>query len=398
MSRKVILPAVIIACLVAFFTWRVIRPMNIFTVSKAFERPVSTKLAPEMFGTLSAKECGECHKEIYNDWITSMHSKAWTEPYFQVDWKFDRSAQVCKNCHIPLDRQQEHLVTGFYDSAKWDPILEPNPDFDADLQLEGVTCAGCHLRNGKILGPHDSGNAPHPVKKLDNGNQICVRCHVVGGDRWDTFLKMPPCGTVAEIRITQGKSPEHEIPPIDTKSLKCVNCHMPYGMQEVVAGAEKQKVRRHLWRGGHDPAMVKSGLSVKLEKMSEPSSNKQIYKLTLTNTGAEHFLPTGTPDRHLTALFRLLGQNGKIIKEQNHILKRTVLWRPFIVDLWDTRLRRGKPREYLFEFTTSDDSAPITLEATVRYHLLDEQRRKRIGYKPKEPISYEVFRKVEKIK
>jgi len=32
------------------------------------------------------------------------------------------------------------------------------------------------------------------------------------------------------------------------------------------------------------------------------------------------------------------------------------------------------------------------VEAVVRYHLLDETRRRRIGYENQEPIAYEVFR------
>jgi hypothetical protein len=31
------------------------------------------------------------------------------------------------------------------------------------------------------------------------------------------------------------------------------------------------------------------------------------------------------------------------------------------------------------------------LDVTVRYHLLDEARRKRIGYENKEPIAYPVY-------
>ena len=34
---------------------------------------------------------------------------------------------------------------------------------------------------------------------------------------------------------------------------------------------------------------------------------------------------------------------------------------------------------------------PSTLEVTVRYHLLDEKRRKRIGYENSEPIAYPVY-------
>ena len=68
------------------------------------------------------------------------------------------------------------------------------------------------------------------------------------------------------------------------------------------------------------------------------------------------------------------------------------MWRPFIVDLWDTRLPRGQPRSYRIEFPSASKPAPVAVEAVVRYHLLDEKRRARIGYQNTEPIAYEVFR------
>lgn len=122
------------------------------------------------------------------------------------------------------------------------------------------------------------------------------------------------------------------------------------------------------------------------------SSPKQIrYTLTLTNTGAAHYLPTGTPDRHLTVSLRLIGQDERLLKEENHTLKRFVLWRPFIIDLRDTRLPRGKERSYSITFSSRQKDTPQAVEAIVRYHLLDEKRRQRIGYENTEPISYKVF-------
>ena len=34
----------------------------------------------------------------------------------------------------------------------------------------------------------------------------------------------------------------------------------------------------------------------------------------------------------------------------------------------------------------------VSVEAVVRYHLLEESRRRRIGYENSEPIAYDVFR------
>jgi len=415
---------VIVLLITAFLGWRLIRPLNIFIVTPNFERPLDTSNAPAMFSTLRAEECANCHQAFYDEWRTTIHSQAWTDPYFQVDWKFDGSQQICKNCHIPLDRQQEHKVLGFSDKEKWQPILAPNPDFDAVLQHEGVTCTACHLREGKIVGVLGITDAPHPVHRLDNPNRICVRCHVVEGNRWDTLLRFPPCGTVAEITSSAAEIPtpeetrrlmsflnedqrtqytraaEARLSPASPgkplapgeagiAKLGCVDCHMPLVRRPLVPGGEERPVRQHLWRGGHDPAMVKKALKVVLQEAKAEDSDSRRFTLTLINIGAAHYLPTGTPDRHLTAQLRLLDASGRIIKQQKHTLKRTVMWRPFIVDLWDTRLPRWQPRSYTLEFARGEG---VTLEAEVRYHLLDEARRQRIGYENKTPIDYPVYR------
>jgi len=367
--------------------------MNIFLVSDAFERPVDTSEIPAPLQTLSARECGSCHVDFYAEWRTTIHSQAWTDPYFQADWQFDNSQHICRNCHTPLDRQQPHTILGFRDRDKWDPVLEPNPAFDVELQHEGVTCAACHLREGKIVGVLGNTNAPHPVKLLNDPNQVCVRCHVVEGDRWDTFFRFPPCGTVAEIEATiQTTGHTGEVAVQSTSELGCVACHMPAAERPLVAGGEPRIVRQHLWRGGHDPQMVKRGLKVELNEIASNSTGKRVFRLTLTNVGAAHYLPTGTPDRHLMVRISVTDQEGKLVKEQNHTLVRTVLWRPVIIDLRDTRLPRWQPRSYDFEFSTGGSRPPAILEAEIHYYLVSESRRKRIGYDNREPTHFEVFK------
>lgn len=390
MKRGVVL--VVVVSVMLFFVWRFIRPLNIFVITDAFERPVSTAKVPAILKTLRASECGACHGDFYKEWRTTIHSRAWVDPYFQADWKFDRSQQVCRNCHTPLDRQQPSRVLGFRDKDKWDPILKPNPDYDPKLQHEGVTCAACHLRGGKIVGVIGVKDAPHPVKKLEDANQVCVRCHVVEGDRWDTFFRFPPCGTVAEINRSKGlKGGSGEAHVKDIASLGCVNCHMPAVKRPLVKGGPVREARRHLWRGGHEPAMVKKALTASLKEESGTDTQNHSFVLVLTNTGAAHYLPTGTPDRHLTVRFRLYDRKGYLVKEKQHVLIRKVLWRPFIIDLWDTRLRPGRPRSYRFSFTRHKNNPPSFLDVEIRYHLLAESRRKRIGYRNKSPISYAVW-------
>ena len=417
--------------MIVFFAWRFIRPMNIFVVDDRFAWPIDTSQTPAVLGKLSAKECATCHQDFYDEWQTTIHSKAWTEPYFQTDWKFDGSQHSCRLCHTPLERQQPQKVLGYRDTDKWDPITEDNPDFDPKLQHEGVTCAACHYRDGKIVGVLGNTNTPHPVKKIDDPNQVCVRCHIVEGNKWDTFFRFPPCGTVAEIESSSSQLPTEDdlrllsqfepttlsnkdnqnntLPYLreltdvtikgesgervisDTSSLGCVDCHMPMVKRSLVKGGVVRETRHHFWRGGHDPAMVKKALSIKFAEQKPASKDKRLFSLTITNTGAAHYVPTGTPDRHLTIQLRVLDKNNNVLEEKTNTIRRNVMWRPFIVDLKDTRLPRWQPRTYQIDISDTDKA--VKVEAVVRYHLLDEKRRERIGYKNKTPISYEVFRK-----
>lgn len=369
----------LLAAALLFLAWRMVRPMNIFVVSDRFARPITVVALPQPLASQSATECAACHSEIYAEWQTSIHRRAWDDPYYQVDMHFDGDQQICLNCHIPLADQQEQLVTGFRDQARWHPILVPNPGFDPRLQHEGVTCLACHLRDRAIAGPFGDTDAPHPTVQRADPNQACVRCHVVSGARWDTFLHFPPCGTVAEIRVT-GETPD------------CVSCHMPAVERPAADGMPVRSGHRHLWRGGHDPEMVRAALAVDLAEVQQPAGRRR-FTLTLTNTGAAHYLPTGTPDRHLMVAFRLLDPRGNLLQAEDHRLRRAILWRPFIVDLWDTRLPRHAPRTYSFTFATGGDHPPATLEVAIRYHLLDEARRRRIGYENREPIAYDLFRR-----
>jgi len=394
MPRKTIVIIAAVLALAVFLAWRFLRPMNIFVVSAAFERPIPVKTLPAGVDSQSAKACGRCHTEIYGEWTTAMHSRAWTDPYFQADWKFDDAQQICKNCHIPLQDQQEQLVTGFRDQEKWDPILKPNPKFDASLQHEGVTCNVCHLREGRILGPFARTSAPHAVEKFDNPNQVCIRCHVVQGDRWDTFFRFPPCGTVAEIEAGRGQwtSRNGEVTVQNPASLGCVECHMPAVTRPLVPGGPPRATRRHLWRGGHDPDMVRQGLDVQFTRQAGSSDNEATLVLRLENVGAGHYLPTGTPDRYLSVVLRLLDKNGKVLKETDGTLRRTVMWRPFIIDLRDTRLAPHEPRTFALKYSKASYPETEAVEAVVQYHLVDETRRRRIGYRNTEPLDFEIFR------
>jgi hypothetical protein len=161
---------------------------------------------------------------------------------------------------------------------------------------------------------------------------------------------------------------------------------MPAIERSYAKAGRARVARRHTWRGGHDPEMVRSALTASLSH-SIGAGGSATAELILTNTGAAHFLPTGTPDRHLTVRLQALAAGGRVVGETAATLERTIMWRPFIVDLWDTRLSYRDPRRFTLELP----AGTRTIRAQVSYHLLGESRRKRIGYEPTTPISYVVF-------
>jgi len=71
-KRALILGIVIFA---VFLGWRLVRPMNIFVVSEHFERPIDTSNTSMPTEALRARTCGACHREIYAEWKTSIHSQ-----------------------------------------------------------------------------------------------------------------------------------------------------------------------------------------------------------------------------------------------------------------------------------------------------------------------------------
>ena len=88
------------------------------------------------------ERCARCHEDAAAEHDASMHAGAFDDPLFQREWGAplgdgERSPR-CVACHAPLARDAS------------DPRAH-----------EGVGCASCHVREGRIESVHASGRAPH---------------------------------------------------------------------------------------------------------------------------------------------------------------------------------------------------------------------------------------------
>lgn len=366
-----------------------VKPVVIFGLRSDYARAIPYQQIPEGIDSLRAESCGSCHRAIYEEWKTSIHAKAYEDPFFQAYWSKDNHIWVCLNCHAPLENQQPTLITEIPRGRVEKAVQEPNPRYDPDYQKEAITCAACHVRDGVILGPFDDSAAPHPTKfdPAFRTTQVCYRCHnVVSGPA--QFYNVGPCGTYAEY---EGRY------FMKDKGLICQSCHMPEIERPVAHGGPIRLGRQHLWRGGHDPDMIKRAVAVQVEAdPPEPKPGERVrFGLTLINAGAGHKIPTGDPDRHFTVEFLVQDSRGGILEHQTNTMGRWILWQPVIVELHDNRLLPLASREYRFAYRLPAQSAGLTLKARVRYHILTDGQHEMLeqhyGLKDKAPYAFTIY-------
>ncbi|MGH7230359.1 MAG: hypothetical protein ACREJU_03260, partial [Nitrospiraceae bacterium] len=343
-----------------------LRPTVIFGLRSDYARAIPYQKIPNGIDSLKAESCGACHREIYEEWKTSIHAKAYEDPFFQAYWKKDGNIWVCLNCHTPLENQQPTLIQDVPRGRVEKATQVPNPHYDPDYQKEAITCASCHVRDGVILGPFDDSVAPHPTQFDPNfrTDRVCYRCHNVVSGPFQ-FYNVGPCGTYAEY---EGRF------FMKDKGMICQSCHMPEVERPVADGGPIRLGRRHLWRGGHDPDMIKRAVAVQVRAdPPAPQPGQTVtFTVTLINAGAGHKIPTGDPDRHFTVEFVIQDEQNRVVKEQTETMGRWILWQPVILEVYDNRLLPLASRSYTFTYRLPNESVRMTLKTLVRYHILTD--------------------------
>lgn len=364
-ALKVLIGLAVVAGLVYLY-YTEVKPVVIFGLRSDYAHAIPFQKIPAGLDSLKAESCGQCHQAIYEEWKTSIHAKAYEDPFFHAYWTKDKHSWVCLNCHAPLENQQATLIKGIPRDRVEKAHQEPNPQFDPEYQKEGITCAACHVRDGVILGPFEDSAAPHPTQFDPNFRtaQVCYRCHnVISGPA--QFYNVGPCGTYAEY---EGKFFMKE------RGFICQSCHMPDIQRPVATDGPIRQGRQHLWRGGHDPEMIKRAVAIQVvANPADPKPGEQVQlTLTLINAGAGHKLPTGDPDRHFTVEFTVEDHNQQTLESQKDTMGRWIMWQPAIVELYDNRLMPLASRDYTFKYRLPKEIDGLKLKARVRYHIQSE--------------------------
>jgi hypothetical protein len=190
-------------------------------------------------------------------------------------WQSDaESARLCLSCHAPLAEQQPEIERGARSAQ--------NPEFDPALQQAGLVCAACHVRGHERFGPprRDRSSEPAPPRESlpHNGvtraaaflqSAFCASCHQFTAD-----------GGALNGKLLENTHEEWKRSAAARARRQCQDCHMPD--------------RRHLWRGIHDPDMVKSGveISVTTQRWWYRVGDELTATIVVKNVSVGHHFPT----------------------------------------------------------------------------------------------------------
>jgi hypothetical protein len=225
-----------------------------------------------------------CHREIAEEWLTSLHSRAFRDAHFVTEIEKVPEAEregKCFTCHAP--------------EAVRTKGLGQTPGFRTDMREVGVDCMVCHTNpKGKIHAPFRSGASPHDVEvdPQHKTEALCASCH-------EAF------GTVSEFRQT-GFAKEGQT---------CSTCHMPRVERPVARGGKPKMVARHIWLGGNNPEMLKK--AVKLEAGVTPDGT---VTAKISNIGAGHKFPTGIEYHQAALVVTVTDATGKEIFSKTELI------------------------------------------------------------------------------
>jgi len=295
--------------------------------------PLEASMAPQ--------SCGTCHPAQLSDWKTTLHARSMgpgvTGQLAEL-WRTDpESARLCLTCHAPLAEQQpEHRAI-----------------FDQALQGQGVACAACHVRQHQRFGPPRreqqaptspaTGRLPHGGATRTpafTASEFCSSCHQFDSD-----------GFALNGKLLENTYAEWKASPAAAGGVQCQGCHMPD--------------RRHLFRGVHDPEMVRSGVVVNVvtERPGYKPGDDVAARITLTTPGVGHHFPTYVTPRVVVraALVDAAGRELSASVEERVIARDVSL--DLSRELLDTRVPAGG--RFVLDYRRRVERAGLSLRVRV---------------------------------
>ncbi len=404
---------------------------------RSLEEFLTTNQQTSKYEYLGSKRCRACHPGQFAQWQPSLHALAHFEPVY--DHYFIKASiesnqgleTFCARCHTPIA-----VFNGNIPFPK--TINDPGDTHVSPAENDGVQCDFCHLisgvkelnNSGYIMTPSKTKFGPYKdsnpkghsstYSALHKSADLCGTCHNVNH---------PVNGIVLEATYTEWKES-----PYAKEGIICQDCHMTEGLIEKQAhpgkaarqGPERKHVSRHYFVG---PNLLYSD-SPEAEKLKHLSQallkksgkitigiptvkNKELnIPVTVTNTGAGHYLPTGITElRQLWLEIKITDKKGTTLLhsgglDKNHNIKKgAFIYFTDVIDktgqsttkFWNTVKkvsdRRIPPKGKITEIVRLpqlNGDTPLTIEAALKYRSISPKGLKEVDF-PLSTLNIPVF-------
>jgi hypothetical protein len=163
--------------------------------------------------------------------------------------------------------------------------------------------------------------------------------------------------------------------------VNCQRCHMPYVLADVVDPRIKRvanvAVNLHQIPGGHSRQMMYKACKTTIASVNREKKKIKVA-VSVANTGAGHFVPTGMPTRKVILSVDITTEKGEqqrkevvyerqVVGSQGQPIQRdSELFTQQISVKSDTRIKPGETRTELFEFEDYPGEN-ITIHARLTY-------------------------------
>jgi len=250
------------------------------------------------------------------------------EPYYGPGYRLDfpNTAGNCATCHVP--------AAAAYPGRAYS--VDPNQV--SGIEAEGVFCEFCHKIGDVILDP--ATGLPYPNRPgvlslrlyrpeegqqlffgnfddvtrrvsylpLEEESHFCAPCHF--GVFWDTLVY----NSFGEWLDSPYSDPE--------AGRTCQDCHMPVAGYDYFVFPEKGGLRRdpnrifsHRMPGASDEMFLQNAVAMTATARLE--EGRLVVEVSITNDRTGHYVPTGSPLRHLILAVQATDGRGRTLPQQD---------------------------------------------------------------------------------
>ncbi|MBA4369954.1 MAG: hypothetical protein C0418_00030 [Coriobacteriaceae bacterium] len=349
------------------------------------------------------ENCG-CHTAFLEQWRTTMHSKALVDPIYQLKLSEANRATngalgpFCETCHGPV--------------AAMAGLVGKKGKSRSGSAAEAVSCDFCHQLTGTAMPPgnfswridangvkraqlKDALSPAHETAYSNYHEQaaFCGVCHNVNH---------PANGLPLEATYTEWSKSEYA-----KQGITCQDCHMTPGAgvtkpnpgRASGLGPERPHIYTMTWAGGNvglgNAALAEerlkgaATLELEAQEIVEPGKKAEIA-VTVVNSGAGHYLPTGLTDvRECWLQVTVTDAGGSKLVSERHDFN-TVLADArgrFPAEVWDavsvksdTRIPPKGSKTFTSEYAMPQDGG-VTVEAVLNYRSCSEKMAEEAGVK-----------------